>query len=145
MDAMMRLLIPLAIVSLGVMIYSIIECAQTPRHRIRAISKPMWMIAIIFIPLIGGVLWLVFGNARGGINTMGRSGGAAPRPTSPDDDADFLRRLDAQRRQKARDEELNQREQELRKREDELRRGEQNDSPNSNNNGRDDIGEGPER
>lgn len=137
LGGMTRFLIPLIFLTLGVMIYSMIECAQTPRHRIRAISKPMWMLAIILLPLIGGVLWLVFGNARGGVNTIGED---QPRPSSPDDDADFLRELDAQRRQKARDESLNQREQELKKREEQLRR-EQDD----NNNGRDDIGEGPER
>lgn len=112
----MRFLIPLVLVSLGVMIYALIECVRTPGPQVRVLPKPVWILAIIVIPLIGALLWLFFGPAR-----QPKPLNQQPRPSSPDDDAEFLRRLDAQRRQKAREEELNRREQQLNKREDKLR------------------------
>lgn len=123
MEGMPRLLIPLIIVSVGVMIYALIEAISTPSARTRIMPKGIWIVVIILVPLIGGVLWLLFGNensylastVRGFQKTSGPT-----RPTTPDDDEEFLRSLDVQRNQKRRDEELDRRERELRRREAEL-------------------------
>lgn len=63
--------------------------------------------------LFEALLWLL----------LGRAGRPAPRPTgAPDDDEAFLRSLRMQRRQDAREQDLDRREAELRAREEELRR-----------------------
>ncbi len=62
MEGMPRLLIPLIIVSVGVMIYALIEAISTPSDRTRIMPKGLWVVVIILVPLIGGVLWLLFGN-----------------------------------------------------------------------------------
>ncbi len=116
---MPRYLIPLGIVALGVIIYSLIEALMTPRHQVRAMPKGVWILLIILIPLVGALLWLFLGRRRGSSASRGTSGGTAPRnpPRSPDDDAAFLHQLDVQRKQQARQAELDRREAELRARE----------------------------
>lgn len=128
---MPRLLIPLILVSVGVMIYALIEAISTPSDRTRIMPKGLWIVVIILIPLIGGVLWLLFGNENSylasTVQGFQKKSGPA-RPTSPDDDEEFLRSLDIQRAQQRRAEELKRREEELRRREQELK-----DRPDANN------------
>lgn len=123
MEGMPRLLIPLIIVSVGVMIYALIEAISTPSDRTRIMPKGIWIVVIILVPLIGGVLWLLFGNENSYLasTVQGFQKTSGPtRPTTPDDDEEFLRSLDVQRNQKRRAEELERRERELRRREAEL-------------------------
>ena len=121
---MPRLLIPLILVSLGVMIYALIEAISTPSDRTRIMPKGVWIIVIILIPLVGGVLWLLFGNENSylasTVQGFRKTTGPA-RPTSPDDDEEFLRSLDIQRAQQRKDEELRKREEELRRLEKKLK------------------------
>lgn len=131
MDNMPRLLIPLIIVSVGVMIYALIEAISTPTDRTRIMPKGLWIVVIILIPLVGGVLWLLFGNENAylasTVQGFKKTSGPA-RPTTPDDDEEFLRSLDIQRAQKRRAEELRKREEELRRREEKLNGGSGSDN-----------------
>src|SRR5699024_8599102 len=123
MEGMPRLLIPLIIVSVGVMIYALIEAISTPSARTRIMPKGIWIVVIILVPLIGGVLWLLFCNENSYLasTVQGFQRTAVPtRPTTPDDDEEFIRSLDVQRNQKRLAEELERRERELRRREAEL-------------------------
>ena len=99
------MLIPLIIVSLGVMIYALIEAFSTPSDRTRIMPKGIWIVVIILIPLVGGVLWLLFGNENAYLasTVQGfKKTSGPPRPRTPDDDEEFLRSLDIQRNQKRR-------------------------------------------
>jgi type VI protein secretion system component VasK len=111
---MVRLYILLAVLALAVVIYALIECIRSRPREVRSISKAGWILTIILVPLIGALMWFMWGRPR----AAGRQPQQAPRPAAPDDDIAFLRTLDAQRRAKQREEELNRREQELKKRED---------------------------
>jgi hypothetical protein len=111
---MVRLYILLAVLALAVVIYALIECIRSRPHEVRSISKPGWILTIIFVPLIGALMWFMLGRPR----AAGRQPQQAPRPAAPDDDIAFLRTLDAQRRAKQRKDELNKREQEPKKPED---------------------------
>lgn len=127
MVAMPRLLIPLILISLGVMIYALIEAISTPSDRVRIMPKGVWITVIVLIPLVGGVLWLLFGNQNSYLasTVQGfRQTSASKRPMTPDDDEEFLRSLDIQRAQRKKAEELRRREEELRRREEKLRDGE---------------------
>lgn len=116
---MARLYILLAVLALSVVIFALVECIRSRPHEVRSISKPGWLLTIILIPLVGAGMWFLWGRPRAG----GRQPQQAPRPMAPDDDVAFLRTLDAQRRAKQREEELNRREQDLKKREDSQRGG----------------------
>jgi len=124
---MPRYLIPLGIVAVGVVIYAFIECLMTPRHQVRAFPKAAWILLIVLLPLVGALLWLFLGRARSRGGGTGGRPAAGPRPSSPDDDAAFLRQLDVQRQQQARQAELDRREAELRDRE--RHAGETSDTP----------------
>ncbi|MGJ9402939.1 PLDc N-terminal domain-containing protein [Arthrobacter sp. KK5.5] len=109
---MVRNIIVAALVALAITIYALIQCIRTPAHDVRSISKPAWILSIILLPLIGAGLWFWLGRPRyGDPGVPGRNPGRpAPRPSNPDDDADFLRDLERQRRMRARDEELRRKE-----------------------------------
>lgn len=82
--------------------------------------KTAWLATIILVPLLGPGLWMAFGRIKES------RGGAAPRkgPAAPDDDPEFLRNIEFQRRQAARREEevRRRREKERKKAEQERRR-----------------------
>src|SRR5690625_7975976 len=97
---MPRLLIPLILVSVGVMIYALIEAISTPSDRTRIMPKGLWIVAIVLIPPLGGVLWLLFGHENSylasTVQGFQKKSGPA-RPTSRDADEEILRSLDIQR------------------------------------------------
>ena len=93
---MVRLGIILGLAAFAFYVFTLVNVIVTPPSRVRALPKPAWVL-ICLIPVIGGVLWFVFGKSRPG---------AEVRPTrAPDDDPDFLRSLgqDKAREQRIRD------------------------------------------
>ena len=69
------------------MIYAVVEVAQADPLRVRVMPRWLWVVAIILLPGVGAIAWLLFGRPT---NAPGRT----PRPPkAPDDDPDFLRRL----------------------------------------------------
>ncbi|GER22473.1 hypothetical protein NCCP1664_09700 [Zafaria cholistanensis] len=132
---MVRNLILVALVALAVTLYALIECVRTRPGEVRSLSKPAWVLAILLLPLVGAVLWFWLGRPRKGTGGKGRPA-PRPRPTgAPDDDEQFLRTLEARRRQKAREEaraeEQRRREAELRDLEDKFKNPPAADSPDS--------------
>ena len=101
---------------LGLYVYALIDLATSPSEQVRALPRLVWLLVILVLPVVGAVAWLVLGrpvSARGGGNGGGglrsRLPGPEPRgpsgyaagPIAPDDDPDFLRKLDEQRRKAA--------------------------------------------
>lgn len=83
---MARALLVAAVAAVFFTVYTVVDCAITDPQRVRGISKPLWIVVIIVLPVIGGVLWLLIGKDRAAGYTQRR------RPL-PDDDPEFLRRL----------------------------------------------------
>ncbi|MCI6573810.1 MAG: PLD nuclease N-terminal domain-containing protein [Actinomycetaceae bacterium] len=108
---MARIIIALLIVSLT--IYALIDCARTPASDIPArISKPAWLVLIVLLPVIGPSLWLYFAyrntlssdapmSATDFAGMLRGKKNASSGPIAPDDDPEFLARLDAVNRRKA--------------------------------------------
>ncbi len=71
-------------------IYCVVEVAQAPPYAVRRMPRWLWATAIICLPLIGSVCWLIWGRPNSGSK---RADQFAGRPSSPDDDPDFLRSL----------------------------------------------------
>lgn len=111
---MPRLLLLLVILGIAVIIYALFDCIMSRAESVRSISKPAWFFTILLVPLLGAGLWFLFGRPRGDDRPSQRQ---MRRPSSPDDDPQFLRNLEVRRRQEAREAELRRREAESRARE----------------------------
>lgn len=103
---MFRWLFILAVAAVIFTIYAVADCAFFDRTRIRGLRRGWWIVVIIFVPIIGGLLWFVIGRGRAG--RVGRGGSS--RTVAPDDDAEFLRQL---RNDAEQDERIRRLEQEL--------------------------------
>lgn len=81
---MVRVLLPLALLLIAFWVYSIVDCALQPPTRHRGVSKPVWLLIVVLLPVIGGILWLVVGRSR-----------PRQQPTfrAPDDNPEFLGRI----------------------------------------------------
>ncbi|UCR87969.1 PLDc N-terminal domain-containing protein [Mycetocola spongiae] len=77
---MARLLFALAVIVIVATVYTVIDCALRENDRIRGLGKPVWLVVILLLPVVGMVLWYVIGRARV----------PAARPRTPDDDPSFL-------------------------------------------------------
>lgn len=83
---MARLLIVGGFLALVFWVFSIVDCAVQPATRHRGVPKWVWILIVIFIPVLGGILWFTIGRFRGTAR-----GGA--RSVAPDDDPEFLRSI----------------------------------------------------
>ena len=81
---MVRVWVVLGVLAIAFWVYSIVDCAAQPAIRHRGVSKPIWVIIVVVLPVLGGILWLVIGRTRGN---------AAGERRAPDDDAEFLGRI----------------------------------------------------
>ena len=111
-----------ALIELVLLVYCVLNIITTPEPQVRNLPKPLWLLLVIVLPLVGGIAWLVAGRPQRGqpgrLGEPGRLGrrrgrglsgwapqynppGRAPRPP-PDDDEAFLsqlrRRAEEQRR-----------------------------------------------
>lgn len=88
---MARLLIAAIVLAAAVTLYGLFDCLLRDRGLIRVLPKPVWALIILFIPVLGFILWYLFG--RGSEDKPTR--GTRPRgQVAPDDDPDYLRQVD---------------------------------------------------
>jgi hypothetical protein len=90
-------------VELALLVFCLIDCIQSPPHQIRNLDKVVWILLIVFIPIIGGVAWLVAGRPQRAPSSSqqwrmgnGFSEASRQRSTSPDDDPAFLRSINVE-------------------------------------------------
>lgn len=105
----MSRVLPIAIIVwVAFTVFTVVDVALIERRRIRGLPKFLWIVVIILVPLVGGTLWLVVGRVRAG---EAASGSVRRGPVAPDDDPEFLRRLN---RERAMEDRIEQLERELR-------------------------------
>ncbi|WP_028709097.1 PLD nuclease N-terminal domain-containing protein [Propionicicella superfundia] len=80
---MPRVVIVVVVVML--MIYCVVDIAMSGPFKVRLMPRWLWLAAVICLPLVGSAAWLIFGRPR--VEPPPK------KPTAPDDDPDFLRRL----------------------------------------------------
>lgn len=59
---MLKLSALLAAISIGFMVWCLVEAISTSGHRIRNLPKVAWILVILFLPLVGSVAWLIGGR-----------------------------------------------------------------------------------
>lgn len=65
-------------------VFTIVDCALQPPTRHRGVSKPIWLLIVVVIPVLGGILWLAVGRVRKSATRIYQA---------PDDDPEFLGRI----------------------------------------------------
>jgi len=101
------------LLTVGVTIYALVDCWRSTDDEVRGLPRQAWIIIIVLVWLLGGLAYLFFGRNRGPTALVER-----PRMVAPDDDPDFLRQLDVQRRKAAAEERRAREVQERRERKD---------------------------
>ncbi|ROS76690.1 phospholipase D-like protein [Cellulomonas sp. PhB143] len=103
------------LVLVGLAVYALADCADSDEQQRGGIPKGLWYVLIVVLPLFGPLAWIVSRRSRSarvagpGYPASGtpgtRPGGRRPRrggrPVAPDDDPDFLWKLDQERRRRA--------------------------------------------
>jgi hypothetical protein len=135
------------LVELALVVFCVIDIAQTPPGAARNLEKGWWLVLVILIPIVGCVAWLVAGRpTRESSRPVWSQGGGFPERARPvPDTTDIDRALQAElervdrdfeeslrrgaQRAQAREAELAAREQELAAREAELARREEQGTP----------------
>lgn len=77
---MVRFAIIGVIIGVALILYALVDAAMSDASRARGVSKPVWVVLIVVLPVIGAVLWLTIGKGRGPAPT---------KQTAPDDDPRF--------------------------------------------------------
>lgn len=78
---MVRVAIIGVVVAAAFTLYALVDAAMSEPSRARGLSKPVWVVLVVVLPVIGAALWF----------TIGRGNGSAPARTAsaPDDDPRF--------------------------------------------------------
>lgn len=86
---MMRLL-PF-LVELALLVFCLVDCAQSPNADVRNLPKWAWLLLIIIFPLIGSIAWLIAGRPQRRSTTTWSQGSGFPeveRPVADTQDID---------------------------------------------------------
>jgi hypothetical protein len=84
---------------IGLTVYCVFDAVRSTDDERLGVHPALWILLILFVPVLGPLAWVAVRWSRR-TATAGRPG-AAPqrrRPTAPDDDPEFLWRLDEDRR-----------------------------------------------
>ncbi|MEE1618155.1 PLD nuclease N-terminal domain-containing protein [Brachybacterium sp. J144] len=87
------------VLSIALTIFALADCVQTTDDKVRGIPKWAWIVLIVLIPWVGPLTWLFVGKERPWNTQPPRRSG----PLAPDEDPDFLRRLDEDIRRERRE------------------------------------------
>ena len=82
--------------AIGFWVYAVVDCAVTDSRRVRGITKPVWLLIVILLNVIGGVLWFIIGKDRANPNLE------RIRFRAPEDDPAFMHQVEGQMGQDAR-------------------------------------------
>ena len=95
------------IIAFGLWVYCLLDVIMTDDHRVRNLSKAVWVAVVLLTFEVGAIAWLVAGRPRSGSRDLPYRGNASraarqfpeyDRPgrfaaTNPDDDEAFLRQV----------------------------------------------------
>lgn len=99
-------LLPAIVLAIGFMVFALVDVSLIEKERVRGLPKWGWIVLIIVVPIVGAVLWLAVGRVR-----LGEGGSRRGRRIAPDDDPEFLSRLN---REQAMEDRIAELERELR-------------------------------
>ena len=60
---MFQVIIP--VITLGLLIFALIDVITSDESQIKHLPKLVWVLLIVFLPLVGSIIWLITGKDRG--------------------------------------------------------------------------------
>lgn len=102
-------MLTLIVVAIIIVVWALVEVIQADAAQIRRLPKWAWMILVIVpAPPAGAIAWFIFGRPKAGSDAPRAAGGGLSIPgrtryvarPAPDDDPDFLRRLNDESEQR---------------------------------------------
>lgn len=93
----------LLLIAVLVWVYAFYDALTAPPERVRNLPKALWLLIVLLVPVVGAIAWLAWGRPRAEVRArvrqspfgwQGHGGTRTRRQLAPDDDAEFLRRLD---------------------------------------------------
>ncbi|GEL96373.1 PLD nuclease N-terminal domain-containing protein [Cellulomonas composti] len=87
---------------IGLVVYCVIDIVRSEDDERLGVHPALWVLLVVLIPILGSIVWLAVSRTRragrpataGGRTSSGPSRG----PVAPDDDPEFLWRLEQERR-----------------------------------------------
>ena len=83
----------------GLTAYTLVDAIQHPDSRPFGVPRPVWMAAIIVLPLVGALAWMV-AKFRGPAPDTGIG---SPPPPGPEDDPEYIEWLEREERRRRRE------------------------------------------
>ncbi len=87
----------MVLVPLALTLYALIDCIRTDDSQIRGLPKIVWVLIVVLLWVVGPLAWIFAGRDR---SWQLPERPAPPRQVAPDDDPDFLRGLDLERKRR---------------------------------------------
>jgi hypothetical protein len=91
---------------IGLVVYCVIEIVRSEDDERLGVPPALWVLLVVLVPVLGSIVWLAVSRTRRAQRAPAKSGwGTASRnasgPTAPDDDEEFLWRLDEERKRQS--------------------------------------------
>ncbi|GAA3818521.1 PLDc N-terminal domain-containing protein [Cellulomonas soli] len=97
------------LLAIGLAVYCALDVARSTEEERLGLPRVVWTVLVVVAPFVGGIVWLVVSRSRRAAVATGTTGSPGPSvapgrrrpgPVAPDDDPDFLRGLDDERRRR---------------------------------------------
>lgn len=88
---------------IGLIVFCVIEIVRSDDDERLGVHPALWVLLVVLFPLVGCIVWLAVSRTRRGSRAQRGFPGPAqapPAPVAPDDDPEFLWRLEQERRRR---------------------------------------------
>lgn len=104
----------LPLIAVGLAVYALVDLASSDDEDRGGIPKGLWVVLIVLLPFVGPIAWILVKRSHRSVpryGTGGRPGAGSTTPArrrrnaplAPDDDPEFLWRLEQQQRRQGKD------------------------------------------
>lgn len=98
------------LLAVGLAVYALVDLASSDEEQRGGLPRGLWVVLIVLLPFLGPIAWVLVRRSAGSgrARPSGAPGGSPgpgrrPRgPVAPDDDPEFLWRLEQERRRRER-------------------------------------------